>query len=31
MDFIHYNPATEPLLVDDESSSDEMELEDIAM
>ncbi|KAI9478818.1 MAG: hypothetical protein EXX96DRAFT_261025 [Benjaminiella poitrasii] len=30
MDFIHYNPATEPLLAD-ESSFDEMDLEDIAI
>ncbi|KAI9484248.1 MAG: hypothetical protein EXX96DRAFT_171141 [Benjaminiella poitrasii] len=30
MDFIHYNPATESLLAD-ESSSDEMDLEDIAI
>lgn len=30
MDFIHYNPATEPLLAE-ESSSDEMDLEDIAI
>jgi hypothetical protein len=29
MDFIHYNPGTEPLLVYNESSADEMDMEDI--